>query len=145
MSSINVHERNLEIARLAVEALVTKKEAVPKLVKVRLIGSVARKEDTETSDIDILISHEGPKESFPFPFVEAVWGVLEDTKLPLRPSHTRRSQRFPGAIHPFIRPEDLFLNPNSIPADDFIRERDWIEAVITWTSIFVEAVKLYPK
>ena len=145
MSSINIHERNLEMAKLAVEALAAKKETLPKLVKVRLIGSVARKEDKDTSDIDILVTHEGLEESFPFPFIDAAWGVLEETKLPLRPSRTRRSQKFPGAIHPFIRPEGLFLNPNSIPADDFIHERDWIEAVITWTSIFIEAIELYPE
>lgn len=145
MSSRNIHERNLEIARLAADALVAKKGALSKLVKVRLIGSVAKNEDGLKSDIDVLITHEGPKELFPFPFVEAIWGSLEEAKLPLRPSHTRRSQKFPGAVHPFIRPEELFLNPNSIPADDFRLEREWMEAVITWTTIFVEAVELYPE
>lgn len=144
MSSLNIHERHLTLANLVVSALMERKQPPADLSGLYLIGSVARANDTESSDVDIIFTHQGPEESFPFAFLNAVWESLEQAQLPLRPSRTRRSDKFPGTIHPLIRPENLSQNPNSIPVEDFRNEQIWMKAIIAWTTIRDEAVKLYP-
>ena len=143
MSGLNVHEQHLEAANRVVSALVEREQPIANLFGLYLIGSVARNRDNESSDVDIIFTHQGPEESFPFVFLNAVWESLEQAPLPLRPSRTRRSDKFPGTIHPLIRSEDLFQNSNLIPVEDFRNEQIWMKAIIAWTSIHDEAVKLY--
>lgn len=148
MSSQNVHEQHLKLARQVVDALATPRSPeLPLflLAGVWLIGSVARGEDQEQSDVDVVVTHAGPEETFPFAFLDALWASLEEAKLPLRPPRTRRSDKFPASLHVITRSEEAFQNPASIRQEDFGTNQAWENTVQFWREVRSDAVKLYPK
>lgn len=91
----NIHERHLRLAEQAVKAL-TKPSPPPDLAEIWLHGSVAREEDTEFSDVDLLLILAKGGEAY-LPCVSAVFELLDRAQVPVRP-RSRRSEKFPGTV-----------------------------------------------
>lgn len=139
-----IHGQHMDLAQKVVCALTETHEPLPDLSGIWLFGSVAREKDTKLSDVDILVTHNGPEETFPFAFLNAVCEALEKARILQRPSKTRRSEKYPGAVHIITRSEELFQSPSLIPRADVTSDRAWTNITDYWKMIRGNAVKLYP-
>lgn len=147
MPQTNIHEQHVALARHAVEVLAepgAPSDPLIHLAGAYLVGSVARNADGDLSDVDVVVTHNGPEETFPFAFLDSICASLEKARIPQRPWRTRRSEKYPGAVHIFTRSEELFQHPDFIP-EDFASDRLRMNTVRFWEKVRVESVKLYPK
>lgn len=145
MSQENIHKQHLALARHVVKVLAESgapSDPLTYLVGVYLVGSVARGVDGDQSDVDVVVTHDGPEETFPFAFLDSVCASLEKARIPQRPWRTRRSEKYPGAVHIFTRSEELFQHPDLI-SEDFASDRLRMNTVHFWESRRSEAIKLY--
>lgn len=113
MSQNNIHEQHLQLAEQTVKAL-TKPSPPAGLTEIWLHGSVARKEDTELSDVDLLLILAKGGDAW-LPGVNAIFELLDQAQVPIR-QRSRRSEKFPGTVQIDIYPKDEFRDPISMLA-----------------------------
>lgn len=133
-----IHQQHMLLAEKVVHALTREpKEPLPDISGIYLFGSVARKEDTEQSDVDLLITYDGPEESFPFLFLNAVCEALESSNVPQRPSRTRRSEKYPNTVQILTISEQCFQDRDGVFDD--------AHETFFWDRVRADAIRLYPE
>lgn len=144
MSQNNIHEQHLELAQRAVEA-VTKPSPPPDLLEIWLHGSVARGEDNDRSDVDLLlILAKGGSE-----VVECVGAVVEfldQAQIPIRP-RSRRLEKYPGTVQIDTAPADEFQDSASLltQVGSSAGFRDAQNTINFWQAVRAQGRRLYPK
>lgn len=113
MPYANIHERHLRLANQAVKAL-TKPSSPSNLKEIWLHGSVARKEDGEFSDVDLLLLLARGEDSW-LPCINAIFDLLEGAHVSIRP-RSRRLEKFPNTVQVDFFLKDEFNQPGLLLA-----------------------------
>lgn len=138
-----IHEQHIALAEKVVQVLTLEpKEPLPDLSGIYLFGSVARKEDTEQSDVDIVITHRGPEETSPLPFLRTVCRNLLDAQIPARASSLFWRSAAVYRVDVITASEELFQIPvpREPDSDDPLLE----DTIAFWERVRTDAVQLYP-